>query len=167
MGATTMAMIEIREIKKRFAGLRPASDSKAYRVSQKRAITLGGIRSTGLTSSLGLAQHALKLHNEFGEQFKSPSIIPSVTVPNLSETRERDWQRPDHDEIICHCELVTKREIEAALTGPVPAGDFGGLRRRTRAGMGRCQGFYCNARLAEMTKGKLAIPLAVAAESGA
>jgi glycerol-3-phosphate dehydrogenase len=153
-----------------YAGLRPASESKAYRVfsrPQKRAITLDGIRSTGLTSCLGLAQHALKLHGEFGEQFESPSIIPSVSVPNLSETRERDWQRADHGEIICHCELVTQREIEAALTGPVPAGDFGGLRRRTRAGMARCQRFYCNARLAEMTKGKLATPLAVAEESGA
>ncbi|SDR44096.1 glycerol-3-phosphate dehydrogenase [Rhizobiales bacterium GAS113] len=153
-----------------YAGLRPATDSKAYRVfsrPKKRAITLGGIRSTGLTSSLGLAQHALKLYGEFGEPFEPPSIVPSVNVPNLSETRERDWQRAGHGEIICHCELVTKREIEAALTSPVPAGDFGGLRRRTRAGMGRCQGFYCNARLAEMTKGKLATSLAVAGEGGA
>jgi glycerol-3-phosphate dehydrogenase len=153
-----------------YAGLRPATDSKAYRVfsrPKKRAITLGGIRSTGLSSSLGLAQHALKLYGEFGEPLEPPSIIPPVTVPNLSETRERDWQRAGHGEIICHCELVTKREIEAALASPVPAGDFGGLRRRTRAGMGRCQGFYCNARLAEMTKGKLATSLAVAGEGGA
>ena len=153
-----------------YAGLRPATDSKAYRVfsrPNKRAITLGGIRSTGLSSSLGLAQHALKLYGEFGEPLEPPSIIPSVTVPNLSETRERDWQRAGHGEIICHCELVTKREIEAALTSPVPAGDFGGLRRRTRAGMGRCQGFYCNARLAEMTQGKLATSLAVAGEGRA
>jgi len=153
-----------------YAGLRPATDSKAYRVfsrPNKRAITLGGIRSTGLSSSLGLAQHALKLYGEFGEPLEPPSIIPSVTVPNLSETRERDWQRAPHGEIICHCELVTKREIEAALTSPVPAGDFGGLRRRTRAGMGRCQGFYCNARLAEMTQGKLATSLAVAGEGRA
>jgi glycerol-3-phosphate dehydrogenase len=152
-----------------YAGLRPATDSKEYRVfsrPKKRAITLAGIRSTGLTSSLGLAQHVLKLHSEFGEQFEPPSIIPSVNVPNLTETRKRDWQRADHGEIICHCELVTKREIEAALTGSIPAGDFGGLRRRTRAGMGRCQGFYCGARLAEMTKGKLATSLAVVEESG-
>ncbi|MCA0344892.1 MAG: (2Fe-2S)-binding protein, partial [Proteobacteria bacterium] len=69
-------------------------------------------------------------------------------------------QRPDHGEIVCHCELVTRREIEATFDSPVPPGDFGGLRRRTRAGMGRCQGFYCNARLAEMTRGKLKTPLA-------
>jgi glycerol-3-phosphate dehydrogenase len=84
-------------------------------------------------------------------------------MPNLAEHAARDWQAKDHGEIICHCELVTRREIEGALSGLVPAGDFGGLRRRTRAGMGRCQGFYCQARLAALTAGRLAEPLAVGA----
>ena len=45
----------------------------------------------------------------------------------------RDWQQPGYGEIVCHCEMVTRREIEAAFTSPLPPGDFGGLRRRTRA----------------------------------
>ncbi|SOC45925.1 glycerol-3-phosphate dehydrogenase [Rhizobium subbaraonis] len=147
-----------------YAGLRPATEKKAYRVitrPEKRAITLGGIRSTGLSAALGLARHALRLHEGFGATFAPPAPLPAVSVPNLTETCRRDWQQPGHGEIVCHCELVTRREIEAALASPVPPGDFGGLRRRTRAGMGRCQGFYCNARLAEMTRGRLATPLAV------
>lgn len=150
-----------------YAGLRPASDDKAYRIfnrPQHRAITLGGIRSTGLSAALGLAQHALALHAEFGNGFIAPAWVPEVHMPNLAESRERDWQRPNHGQIICHCELVTRREIEAALNSPVPPGDFGGLRRRTRAGMGRCQGFYCNATLAAMTKDRFAVPLAVPAK---
>ena len=55
----------------------------------------------------------------------------------------------------------SRREIEAALSGPLPAADFGGLRRRTRAAMGRCQGFHCLGRLATLTEGRLAQPLAV------
>ncbi|QFR34429.1 NAD(P)/FAD-dependent oxidoreductase [Ancylobacter sp. TS-1] len=147
-----------------YAGLRPATESKAYRViarADRRAITLGGIRSTGLSAALGLAGHALRLHEGFGLPATAPATPPTLCLPNLTETRERDWQRPDHGEIVCHCELVTRREIEATFDSPVPPGDFGGLRRRTRAGMGRCQGFYCNARLAEMTKGRLKEPLAV------
>lgn len=153
-----------------YAGLRPASDNKAYRVFSRpdmRAITLGGIRSTGLSSSLGLAQHALKLHSAFGDTFQPRHDVPNIHVPSLTETEERDWQRADHGEIVCHCELVTRREIEAVFDSPVPPGDFGGLRRRTRAGMGRCQGFYCNARLAEMTRGRLKTPLAVGSEDEA
>ncbi|WP_312608408.1 NAD(P)/FAD-dependent oxidoreductase [Agrobacterium pusense] len=147
-----------------YAGLRPASEKKHYRIStrpDRRAITLGGIRSTGLSAALGLAQHALRLHEGFGTDFNPPSSIPEVTMPNLTETCRRDWQRADHGEIVCHCELVTRREIEATFSSPVPPGDFGGLRRRTRAGMGRCQGFYCNARLAAMTGDRLATPLSV------
>ncbi|GEO86617.1 MULTISPECIES: NAD(P)/FAD-dependent oxidoreductase [Alphaproteobacteria] len=147
-----------------YAGLRPATEKKAYRVAcrpEARAITLGGIRSTGLSAALGLARHAVELHATFGEPLMPPASLPSIVMPNLTETEERDWQRPDHGEILCHCELVTRREVEATFTSPVPPGDFGGLRRRTRAGMGRCQGFYCNAHLAALTAGKLAAPLAV------
>jgi glycerol-3-phosphate dehydrogenase len=153
-----------------YAGLRPATESKEYRVfvrPERRAITLGGIRSTGLSAALGLAQHALKLHGAFGMPATGPVPAPRVCLPNLTETSERDWQRPDHGEIVCHCELVTKREIEAAFASAVPPGDVGGIRRRTRAGMGRCQGFYCGARLAEMSRGRLATPLAVEDRDGA
>nr|WP_321455473.1 NAD(P)/FAD-dependent oxidoreductase [uncultured Cohaesibacter sp.] len=146
-----------------YAGLRPATEEKHYRVAcrpEKRAITLGGIRSTGLSSSLGLAQHALKLHESFDANFTAPEVIPNLVVPNLTETEERDWQKPGRGEIVCHCEMVTRREIEATFDSLVPPGDFGGLRRRTRACMGRCQGFYCNGKLAEMTKGRLETPLA-------
>jgi glycerol-3-phosphate dehydrogenase len=45
---------------------------------------------------------------------------------------------------------VTKGEIVAALQGPLPAGDLGGLKRRTRCMMGRCQGFYCTRRVIEI-----------------
>lgn len=145
-----------------YAGLRPGTEKKHYRVSshpEKRAIVLGGIRSTGLSAALGLAQQALRLHAGFSQPFLKPAGIPAVTVPNLTETRPRDWQQPDHGEILCHCEMVTRREVEACLTSPVPPGDYGGLRRRTRAGMGRCQGFYCQARLAEVSAGHLSYPL--------
>jgi glycerol-3-phosphate dehydrogenase len=51
---------------------------------------------------------------------------------------------------------VTRAEIEAALSGPLPAGDLGGLKRRTRCSMGRCQGFYCMGRVAQLAAGRLA-----------
>ena len=150
-----------------YAGLRPASDKKEYRVINRAAsnvITLGGIRSTGLSSALGLAQYALDLHGGMDRDEFRQNEIPNVYMPNLAETRPRDWQADGHGEIICHCEMVTRREIEAALSSPLPPGDFGGLRRRTRAGIGRCQGFYCNAKLAEITRGSLDIPLAIERE---
>lgn len=147
-----------------YAGLRPATEKKEYRVQidvERGYITLGGIRSTGLTAALGLAQHAFRLYSNAGAR-----VIPLANpvwpqMPNLSEHRERDWERPGDNEIVCHCELVTRREIESALNSSIPARDFGGLRRRTRACMGRCQGFYCSARVAEITNGRFENPLSV------
>lgn len=149
-----------------YAGLRPATEKKEYRVridAERGYLVLGGIRSTGLTAALGLARHAFSLYSG-AHAHLVPLASPSwPAVPNLAEHRPRDWERPGDNEIVCHCELVTRREIEAALSGSVPAGDLGGLKRRTRACMGRCQGFYCSARVAELTAARLATPLTVGA----
>lgn len=138
-----------------YAGLRPASEHNDYvieAVKEKNWITVAGIRSTGLTASLGIAGYVAEIYcNNFGEL---PRKLPEpiwTPVPNLSEGYIRPYM--GGGEIVCHCEQVTSGEIEAALGGPLPAGDMGGLKRRTRAMMGRCQGFYCSARISEITKG--------------
>lgn len=152
-----------------YAGLRPASETKAYRIRHephRHWITLGAVRSTGLTAALGLAAHAAELIG--AGAWRAPAVAEPVwpKVPNLAEHAPRDWRAPGYGEIICHCEMVTRREIEAAFASPVPPGDLGGLRRRTRVAMGRCQGFYCGAKLARITAGRLAAPLATALADG-
>ncbi len=77
-------------------------------------------------------------------------------MPNLADHRPRRYQEPGYGEIVCHCELVTRSEIEAALAGPLAAGDIGGLKRRTRAMMGRCQGFYCSAQVSAIAGERIA-----------
>ncbi|MDR6289076.1 glycerol-3-phosphate dehydrogenase [Inquilinus ginsengisoli] len=142
-----------------YAGLRPATEEKHYRIHQdtaRRWITVGGIRSTGMTAALGIAQHVEAL---FASGPAATAAPAAPRMPNLADHLPRDWQRPGYDEIVCHCEMVTKREIEAALAGPMPPGDFGGLKRRTRCAMGRCQGFNCLGRLTEITAGRLPHPL--------
>ncbi len=147
-----------------YAGIRPATERKEYRIVQNAGqnwITVGGIRSTGLTAALGIARHVHRLLSSRGAVFDPLEEPLSPRVPNLAEHLARDWERPGYGEIVCHCEMVTDREIRAAMEGPAPAGDLGGLKRRTRATMGRCQGFYCSARLAELTEGRFAEPLGV------
>lgn len=143
-----------------YAGLRPATEEKYYRIRhepERNWLTVGGIRSTGMTASLGLAQHAARLL--LGEAGLPDAVTPPPRMPNLAEHLPRDWQQPGYGEVVCHCEMVTRREIEAALAGPLPPGDSGGLKRRTRCTMGRCQGFNCLGRLAELTAGRLPNPL--------
>ncbi len=142
-----------------YAGLRPATEEKEYRIRTDLAedyICVGGIRSTGLSAALGIAAHVLRLA---AGDWKAPENTVWPHMPSLTDCAPRDWQKPGHDGILCHCELVTKREVEAALTGPMAAGSIGGLKRRTRVTMGRCQGFYCSAALAKLTEGRLAQPM--------
>lgn len=137
-----------------YAGLRPATASKDYiveAVPDRNWITASGIRSTGLTGSLGIAEHVLALHDAHFGGFPHP--IAPVTwpkLPNLAEARPRPWQEEPRGEIVCHCENVTGTEIEAAFAGPLPVRSLGGLRRRTRCMLGRCQGFYCTRRVMEI-----------------
>ncbi|MGL4286122.1 MAG: NAD(P)/FAD-dependent oxidoreductase [Phreatobacter sp.] len=132
-----------------YAGLRPATQFKDYQIEPVRDrqwISVAGIRSTGLTAALGIAAHVAGLYTEhFGRLTELPDPI-WTPVPNLTEGLPRPWMEPDRSEIICHCEMVTRSEIEAALDGDLPARSLGGLKRRTRVMMGRCQGFYCTRR---------------------
>ena len=147
-----------------YAGLRPASEKKDFRIfprPERNWITVAGIRSTGLSAALGIARHVLGLYEGMATPH-APVTEPHVpTVPNLAEHLPRDHAMPGYGEIVCHCEMVTRREIDTALSRLLPAGDFGGLKRRTRCAMGRCQGFNCSARLAAMTRGRFEAPLDV------
>lgn len=141
-----------------YAGLRPATQFKDYQIEAlpaRRWITVGGIRSTGLTGSLGIAKRVAEL---YAEHFGALRPLPDPVwprLPNLTEEFPRPWSQAGRSEIICHCELVTRDEILAALDGSLPAGSIGGLRRRTRCMMGRCQGFYCSRRVLELAAPKI------------
>jgi len=142
-----------------YAGLRAATDEADYRLAfrpDQRTICVGGIRSTGLTSSLALAEWvAGKLAAAGVDVDERPDAV-GVRMPNLGEATPRpygDDERiaadPEYGRIVCHCERVTAGEIRDACESRVPPADLDGLRRRTRAVMGRCQGFYC---MAEVVK---------------
>ena len=152
-----------------FAGIRPATEEKYYRVSQneeKNWITLGGIRSTGLTAALGLALHVSKLFSMKENNLKKIESPILVNAPRLASKFSRDFNTKGYGEIICHCELVTKREIVDALNSKIPAKSLSGLKRRTRVTMGRCQGFYCSAKLSKLTEFKFSNPISLEDKKG-
>ncbi len=147
-----------------YAGIRPASESRDYQIQldgERQYLCVGGIRSTGLSAALGISRLASKMILGDQVSLHTPESVQWPTVPQISETGERDWMRAYNAGIVCHCELVTRREIENALQGTLPARSLSGLKRRTRVTMGRCQGFYCSAELSEITAGYFDTPLDV------
>ena len=147
VGVRMLPALAAAAITTAYAGLRPATQFKDYQIealAERRWITVGGIRSTGLTGALGIAQHVRGLYEQHFGPTKPLDEPVWPRLPNLTEALPRPYAQAGHGGIICHCELVTQGEIVAALNGPLPARTIGGLRRRTRCMMGRCQGFYCS-----------------------
>lgn len=146
-----------------YAGLRPATEYSDYQIrndAQVNYTSVGGIRSTGLSAALGIANHVAKLIREQHTCSLNPIAVPLVPrADRLSNYHPRDWQEPGNQGIICHCEQVTRREILAVLNGPMPPATLQGLKRRTRVCMGQCQGFHCSAELAAITEGRLNVPM--------
>ncbi|MEU7296336.1 FAD-dependent oxidoreductase [Streptomyces exfoliatus] len=145
-----------------YAGLRAATGQEDYRISAHpalRYVTVGGIRSTGLTASLAIAEHVRGLLAACGLDPGAERPLARIRMPNLGEASDRPYRdarliarEPDFGSIVCHCERVTRGEIRSALTSTIPPGGLDGLRRRTRARGGRCQGQDCGAEVRAMVE---------------
>ncbi|CAM5464931.1 FAD-dependent oxidoreductase [Streptomyces narbonensis] len=145
-----------------YAGLRAATGQEDYRCAAHpalRYVTVGGIRSTGLSASLALADHVLGLLADCGLEPGPERPLAPVRMPNLGEAFRRPYRDaeliardPDFGVIVCHCERVTRGEIRAAYASEIPPAGPDGLRRRTRARGGRCQGNFCGAELRALSE---------------
>lgn len=138
-----------------YTGLRAASNQPDYFIKRREGmpyITIGGIRSTGLTASMAIAKYVLNLIQQVKPDLKQLREHAILKMPILGESFTRPYQDDAaissnhlYGEIICHCEHVSKGEILNALQSEFSPRSLSGLSRRTRACLGRCQGFYCSA----------------------
>src|SRR5690606_6268686 len=109
------------EVTSTYAGLRAATEHSEYQIilhAKQRYLCIGGIRSTGLSASMGIAEYALEQLESAGLKLKRKGEFLPVRVPNIGEASPRPYQRddmiranPDYGRIICHCERVTRGEI--------------------------------------------------------
>ncbi|WP_122616404.1 FAD-dependent oxidoreductase [Streptomyces sp. Tu 4128] len=153
------ALLE-EEVTAVYAGLRAATEHDDYRITAhpgQGCVTVGGIRSTGLTASLAIAEHVTGLLAGTGLDLGPRRPPEPVRMPSLGETCPRPHQRPDlvaadpeYGVLVCHCERVSRGEIRDALASTIPPRGLDGLRRRTGARAGRCQGFHCGAAVREL-----------------
>ena len=164
LGAGRQIMPDLvrEEVTATYAGLRAATEHRDYQIrvdAGRRYACAGGIRSTGLTASLGIAEYVVKQLADAGlalrERHGSRPAPP--VMPYIGQAGQRPYQDsariaadPAYGDIVCHCERVTRGEIRDALASPLPPADLDGLRRRTRATNGRCQGFFCAARVTSL-----------------
>ena len=125
-----------------------------------------GVESPGLTSAPAIGVWmAEQVAAKLGVSKKNPALISKdvswwpktreMAPEALAELVERD---PSFGRVICRCEGVTEGEIRAAIRARVGARTLDGVKRRTRSGMGRCQGGFCTPRLIEILGAELGLP---------
>ena len=129
-------------------------------------INVGGICSPGLTSAPAIGEAVVDLLKKAGLKV-SPAAhfieeregIPSFKLSSHEEKLALIKKDCRFGQIICRCEMITEGEIVAAIHSPIGAVDLDGVKRRTRAGMGRCQAGFCSPRVTEILSRELQIPM--------
>ena len=126
-----------------------------------RAINLVGIESPGLTAAVPIARYAIGLMKERGELKPNPDFNPvrrgivRFAEQPLEEQARLAAENPDYGEVVCRCEKVTRAGILQAIHNPLGVDTMVGIKYRTRSMMGRCQGGYCQMRIAKMIEEEL------------
>ena len=155
-----------------FAGLRAhiAGDNSDFIIAQSKAnerfVNVAGIESPGLTAAPAIARYVGEIFRKMApdypkkEQFISRRPAPiRVNELSLEEREELIKKDSRYGKIICRCEGITEGEIIDAIKAPCGARDVDGVKRRTRAGMGRCQGGFCGSKVVEILSRELDIPM--------
>lgn len=158
--------IDMSKVITSFTGLRATGSTGDFIINHNFGfINVAGIESPGLSSAPAIAEYVERiLRNESGFYPKMKDSFTTCRRPmhyfrslSIDEKNEIIKDDPSYAHVICRCETVTEGEIrEAIRTNPRPR-DVDGVKRRTRASMGRCQGGFCTPYIIEILAEELGI----------
>ncbi len=142
-----------------FTGLRAVGSTGDFiiNIAAEHFVNAAGIESPGLSSSPAIAKHICALLGSDGLKLEEKSSFNPIRESqhkfheaSIDEKNELIKKNPAYGHIICRCESISEGEIIDALRTNPPAADIDGVKRRTRAGMGRCQGGFCGTYVMEL-----------------
>ena len=168
--------LPVRQVITSFAGLRAHEDGSEFVIGEvedaEGFIDCAGIESPGLTSCPAIGEMVAGiLHEKLGLEKKADFIavrkgILDPDTLNKEERAELIRREPAYGNIICRCEMITEGEILDAIRRPLGARSLDGVKRRTRAGMGRCQSGFCSPRTMEILARELHVSIVDITKSG-
>lgn len=170
--------IDMSEVITSFAGLRAkVADGDDFIIGPSRKnnhfINVAGIDSPGLTSAPAIAEYVINILSSLGMELKEKENFNPVRKrpKRFTEMREVEINKkirtnPAYGRIICRCEKVSEGEIIDCIRSTIGARTVDGVKRRVRAGMGRCQGGFCVPRVVEILSRELQIPMETVTKSG-
>ena len=153
--------VNLRDTITQYAGLRANRNPEELRIDTyedvKNYVNLSGVRSTGLTNSISCGTYVAQLLKDMGAEmvWKEDFIATRKGIPCFHKLsrEEQDTlikENPLYGNIVCRCETITEGEIVDAIHAPIPARSVDAIKRRLRAGMGRCQGGFCGPKVLEI-----------------
>ncbi len=166
MAKKSVPSVNLRASIRNFAGVRAATDKDDFIIERAAdgLIDIAGIKSPGLTAAPAIAKYAVQLLENEGIALREKDDFvcqrTHVCFKELSSEQKRELiaANPAYGRVICRCETVTEGEILQSLRGPIPPVSLDGVKRRVRAGMGRCQGGFCGPRVLEILAREQNIP---------
>lgn len=165
----TLEQIPTREVITAFTGLRAHSVDDDFIIEEAPdivgLINVAGIESPGLTSAPAIAKRVEQLVTERLAPAAYDGFNPvrhgivKFSEMDIAQRSAMIAQNPLYGKVVCRCETITEAEIVDAIHRPLGAMDLDGVKRRTRAGMGRCQSGFCSPQVAAILARELNIPL--------
>lgn len=135
-------------------------------------IDVAGIESPGLTCAPAVGEYVADIVKDILNPVKKEKFIRtrkgifSMALADAAQRQEMIKENPAYANVICRCEMVTEGEILDAIHRPLGATTTDGIKRRTRAGMGRCQSGFCNPRVVEILARELGVDESKIRKSG-
>ncbi len=166
--------IPLRQVITSFAGLRAHEKGDDFVLGETAEgfFDAAGIESPGLTSAPAIGEYLAGL---IAEKLKLPEKesfdpirrgVPRIAQLPAEKRAEKIRENPAYGAIVCRCEQVSEGEILDAIHGILGARTLDGVKRRTRAGMGRCQSGFCSPRVMELLARELSLDLTEIRKSG-
>ncbi|MCK5128696.1 MAG: FAD-dependent oxidoreductase [Clostridiales bacterium] len=162
MSVKSVPSLNLGNVITQFAGIRAVLKEKHdFLIEESKQVKgfvqAAGICSPGLSASPAMGQEVVGILKDAGLELKINDNFNPIRRKYKSFREMTDSERskaiienPLNGKIICRCETVTEAEVVAAIHAPVPAVTIDAIKRRTRAGMGRCQGGFCMPRVMEI-----------------
>ena len=174
--ARSVKNIPIRQVITSFAGLRAHEDGGEFIIEElkdaKGFVDCAGIESPGLASSPAVGEYVKEIVVNILRPVQKADYKAErkgILDPKTLSTEERNAlikENPAYGNIICRCEKVTEGEILDAIHRPLGARSLDGVKRRTRAGMGRCQSGFCSPRTMEILARELDLDMSEITKCG-